>query len=97
VFLRNNKGQAVKEFAILVAIAAAALVAMQMYVKRGLQGRLRDLGNQISGSRYEQTNTTSTTSIVKSGSSTETEHLGTYTMGSNDTTQVSANQTTTEP
>jgi Flp pilus assembly pilin Flp len=97
VFLRNNRGQAVKEFAILVAIAAAALVAMQMYVKRGLQGRLRDLGNQISGTRYEQTNTTSTTSINKSGGSTETEHLGTYTMSSNDSTQVSASQTTVQP
>ncbi len=97
MFLRTNKGQSAKEFAILVAIIAASLVAMQMYVKRGLQGRLRDLGNQISGTRYEQTNTTSNTSITKNGGSTETEHLGTYTMSSSDTTQVSASQTTTEP
>ncbi len=94
--IRNKKGQVVKEFAILIGIIAASLVAMQMYVKRGLQGRLRDLGNQISTRQFEDTQTTSSTTIQRQGGSNEHEHLGTYRSSSNDTSTTTASQTTVE-
>ncbi len=36
------KGQSTAEYAILIAVVIGALIAMQTYVKRGLQGRLKD-------------------------------------------------------
>lgn len=38
----NRKGQNVAEYAILIALVVGAAVAMQTYVKRGLQGRVAD-------------------------------------------------------
>lgn len=40
-------GQSTAEFAVLVAVVAAALIAMQVYLKRGIQGRVKDLASQI--------------------------------------------------
>lgn len=40
--LKNKKGQNTAEYAILIGLIVAAAVAMQTYVKRGLQGRVRD-------------------------------------------------------
>ncbi|MFC1657766.1 hypothetical protein ACFL1D_00055 [Candidatus Omnitrophota bacterium] len=38
----NRKGQNIAEYSILIALVIAAAVAMQVYVKRGLQGRVAD-------------------------------------------------------
>ncbi|MBI3991049.1 MAG: hypothetical protein HY350_02760 [Candidatus Omnitrophica bacterium] len=38
----NRRGQNIAEYSIVIAIVIAAAVAMQTYVKRGLQGRVRD-------------------------------------------------------
>jgi len=38
----NKKGQNIAEYSILVALVIAAAVAMQVYIKRGLQGRIAD-------------------------------------------------------
>lgn len=38
----NRKGQNTAEYAILIALVVAAAVAMQTYVKRGIQGRVAD-------------------------------------------------------
>ena len=39
---RNRKGQNTAEYAILIALVIAAAMAIQTYVKRGLQARVRD-------------------------------------------------------
>lgn len=58
----NRKGQNIAEYSIVIAIVIAAAVAMQTYVKRGLQGRVRDAvdatGNEngvvtFTGNQYE--------------------------------------------
>jgi len=38
---RNKKGQSTAEYAILIGLVVAALIAIQTYVKRGLQGRFK--------------------------------------------------------
>ena len=38
----NRKGQNTAEYAILIALIIAAAVGMQTYVKRGLQGRVKE-------------------------------------------------------
>jgi hypothetical protein len=40
--LRSNKGQNTAEYAIVIALIIGAAIAMQTYVKRGLQGRTKD-------------------------------------------------------
>jgi hypothetical protein len=53
-FLNKNKkkGQSTLEYAVLIVIIIAALLAMNQYIKRGLQGRLKsstdDIGDQFS-------------------------------------------------
>jgi len=48
----HKKGQSTLEYAVIIAVVVAALIAMQTYVKRGLQGRLKqasdDIGEQFS-------------------------------------------------
>lgn len=50
-------GQSTLEYAVLIAIITAALVAMRMYMVRGMEGRLRDSSDEI-GSQYSAGNTT---------------------------------------
>lgn len=38
----NRKGQNIAEYSILIALVIGAAVAMQIYVKRGIQGRVAD-------------------------------------------------------
>lgn len=67
--LKKKRGQSTLEYAVLIAVIVAALIAVQVYVKRGYQGRLRtaadDMGEQFSPgyttSLYNVT--TNTTSI----------------------------------
>jgi uncharacterized protein (UPF0333 family) len=39
----NKRAQTTAEYAILIALVVGAVVAMQVYVKRGLQGRIKDV------------------------------------------------------
>ena len=43
----DRKGQSTLEYAVLVGVIAAALVAMQLYVRRSIQANLKTLENQI--------------------------------------------------
>jgi len=52
-------GQSATEYAVLLALVAAALIAMQVYLKRGIQGRVKDLADQISAEQYEAGRTVS--------------------------------------
>ncbi len=54
---KKNRAQSMMEYAVLIAAVSAALVGMQIYIKRGMQGRLRDLAQQISPVQYERGNT----------------------------------------
>lgn len=43
--LRGRKGQNTAEYAILIGLVVAAALGIQTYVKRGLQGRMKDAGD----------------------------------------------------
>ena len=66
MFIRLNKrGQSTLEYGIIIAVVVAALVAMEVYFKRGLQGKIRsasdDIGEQFSPGYTNANNTTVTT------------------------------------
>jgi uncharacterized protein (UPF0333 family) len=50
--LSNKRGQSTLEYAVLIVVIIGALLAMQVYVKRGVQGKLREstdsIGDQFS-------------------------------------------------
>lgn len=50
-----KKSQSVLEYAVIIACVAAALLAMQIYLKRAIQGRLRQAGDDI-GEQYAPVN-----------------------------------------
>jgi Flp pilus assembly pilin Flp len=43
----GQRGQSTLEYAVLVVVIIAALIAMQTYLKRGIQGRVRESSDQI--------------------------------------------------
>lgn len=86
---RKIRGQSTAEYAIVIAIVVGALIAMQIYIKRGLQGRYHDavkymatdsaaIGNTEQYEPYYMRNQDSsvTTSRSSSGSSTYSSRGG---------------------
>lgn len=45
--MRNKVAQTTAEYAILIAIVVGAVVAMQVYVRRGIQGRIRNVVDHV--------------------------------------------------
>ena len=43
----NRRGQSTVEYAVIIAVVIAALLAIQLYMKRGLMGKLRESTDQI--------------------------------------------------
>lgn len=65
------KGQGVMEYAFLVAVVVAGLIAMQIYLKRGLQGRLRSSGQAFGETQYSPGRAVSNLSTVNTINTTE--------------------------
>ncbi len=80
----GKRAQTTAEYAILIALIVGAVVAMQIYVKRGIQGRVRDVvdhtgtGGEVAGenltftaSQYEPYYNQSTANTTQSASSSD--------------------------
>ncbi len=67
----SKKGQSTLEYAILILIVIVALLAMQTYLKRGIQGRMRESSENI-GQAYSPGYTTSEFVTEATSSTTET-------------------------
>ena len=53
---KKTKGQSTLEYAILIIIVIGALLSIQIYIKRGVQGRLKSATDDI-GEQYSPGNT----------------------------------------
>ena len=71
----RNKGQGTLEYAVLIAAVVGALLAMQSYMKRGIQGKLRDSADSI-GEQYSAGNMTSTYTTEQTGEMKTKETFG---------------------
>jgi len=69
---RSIKGNVFLEYALIIGIVAAALITIQLYVKRGLQGRVRQMTDVFIG----ETQVSQVDKEVVSGSLTTTEPFG---------------------
>jgi hypothetical protein len=79
----KRKGQSTLEYAIVVAIIVGGLLAMQFYVKRGWEGKLKsaadDMGEQFEPAKYTGQLTLNSSShvtqnIVAKGATTVTHN-----------------------
>jgi uncharacterized protein (UPF0333 family) len=86
MFGARTKGQTTLEVVILIGVVVAALIWMGVYMKRGIQGRLRDSTDQI-GEQYSAGNTTSTY-VTK----TEMTQVENATAGGAVTTEITRNR-----
>jgi len=68
--LYRLKAQAMLEYSVFVVCAIAALVAMQIYIKRGIEGKLKETSDNI-GEQYAPKNTT--TDITNTSTSGQTQ------------------------
>lgn len=85
----NKRGQGTLEYAIIIAVVVAALIAMQVYIKRGLQGKLKQSSDEI-GEQYSPGYTSATYGTTSAVISTET-----VTGGVQPTTASTSSQTQT--
>lgn len=75
---RRKKGQSTLEYAVLIIIIIGALLSIQVYIKRGIQGRLKssadEVGDQFSPGNMNvitrTTTTSSTNQLFQAGVST---------------------------
>jgi hypothetical protein len=56
--LNQKRGQSTLEYAVLIIIIICALIAIQAYIKRGVQGRLKSASDDI-GDQFSPGNTNS--------------------------------------
>ncbi|MCK5214386.1 MAG: hypothetical protein KAR05_03420 [Candidatus Omnitrophica bacterium] len=70
-FLRKMKGQSTLEYAVLIIIVIGALLSIQVYIKRGIQGRMRSATDDI-GDQYAPGNTNVIKMTITSASTQET-------------------------
>jgi len=106
-WLNSRKGQNTAEYAILIGVIVAAAIAMQIYIRRGMQARIKDAvdytktaGNMAGSgnfsfnlSQYEPYYMNTNFTTVQNGvSSEELQVAGGINRVVNETTQRTGNQ-----
>ncbi len=51
--MKNTRAQSILEYSILIAVVAAALISMSLYVRRAIQANLKTIENQINAEANE--------------------------------------------
>lgn len=89
MFIRLNKrrAQSTLEYGVVIAVIVAGLVAMQVYIKRGMQGRLKQASDDI-GEQFSPGYTTGMTTSTSTVDSTEVVMGGTNPTSTTTSTQT---------
>ncbi len=69
-YLKKRNGQSTLETAVLIMIVIGALLSIQVYIKRGVQGRLRSAADDI-GDQYSAGNTNVMKTVTVTSNTTE--------------------------
>jgi len=77
----KRTAQTLLEYAVIISIVMAAFVAMQVYIKRGVQGRVKDLADNYIGEKHyasglskSEYKTEAEATMRKSGSAASTDY-----------------------
>jgi len=66
--VRGRRGQSVLEYAVIIAVVVGALLAINIYMKRGLENRMRqsgdDVGKQFAAGATQITRNTTHNSLI---------------------------------
>jgi cytoskeletal protein RodZ len=73
--LNQKRGQSTLEYAVLIVVIIGALLTLQVYIKRGVQGRLKSAADDI-GDQYSDGNTNVIKTINRASSTEETFNAG---------------------
>lgn len=87
----NRKGQSTLEYGLIIAVVVAALITMQSYIKRGLQGKVKASVDDI-GEQFSPGSTSSTYRSTVTVSSRETTNAGATNSSSNQTQNTTRNE-----
>ena len=74
-YLNQKRGQSTLEYAVLIVIIIGALLTIQIYIKRGVQGRLKSAADDI-GDQYSDGNTNSIQTTIRNSNTSETFQAG---------------------
>ena len=89
---KKRKGQSTVEYVVLIIVIIGALLWIQIYIKRGIQGRLKsaadDIGDQFS---VGNTNVTRTTTVHGNTLETFTRGVQNSVLQTDETTKTSLN------
>lgn len=86
-FTKGTRGQSITEYTVFITVVVMALLAMQVYLKRGVQGKIKDMADYISPTLYNPNTTTSEYNV-----STGRIYTSVYSLGAANTT-VTLDQT----
>ena len=75
MFKLNRKGQNTLEYVLLLTAVAVAFIAIQHYLSRGLQGRVREASDNIGG-QFDADATTSDFDLTRGSTVHETTVIG---------------------
>jgi uncharacterized protein (UPF0333 family) len=70
---RKRRGQSALEYALVIAVAIIALLAVNIYLRRGMMGRLKESSDQI-GRQWEPGQFTTSWSSTSAGQTLTTEN-----------------------
>jgi cytoskeletal protein RodZ len=74
-YLNQKRGQSTLEYAVLIVVIIGALLTIQVYIKRGVQGRLKSASDDI-GDQYSDGNTNAVTQTNRFSNTEETYNAG---------------------
>ena len=86
-------GQSILEYAMLIAVVAGALLTMQIYMNRGMQGRMREAADEV-GQQFDAEAMEGTHTITRTVTSMEVTQDGATNI-STDGTEGSAPEVST--
>lgn len=66
----RHRAQSTLEYAVIIAVVVGALLAIQIYMKRGIQGKLRGSTDQI-GEQFEAEKTTVNRTTTRTGTTVQ--------------------------
>lgn len=69
-YLNQKRGQSTLEYAVLIVVIIGALLTIQVYIKRGVQGRLKSSADDI-GDQYSDGNTNAIKTTIRNSSTEE--------------------------
>src|SRR5208283_1798928 len=74
-YLNQKRGQSTLEYAVLIVVIIGALLTIQVYIKRGVQGRLKSAADDI-GDQYSDGNTNVIQTTIRNSNTSEVFNAG---------------------